>query len=63
MYVLEVEAATTLPYARRPEARARAVRSAGVEGGAEEGDVVFDGVAGQAGVVGYAAEGRDAGED
>lgn len=63
LYVLEVQATTTLPDARGPEAGAGAVRGAGVEGRADEGDVVLDVVAGEAGVVVDAAEGRDAGED
>lgn len=49
--------------AGRTEARAGTVGGAGVEGGAEKGDVVVDGVGAEAGVVGETAKGGDAGED
>ena len=49
--------------ARGAEASAGAVGGARVEGGADEGNVVFFGGAGEAGEVGEAAEGADAGED
>lgn len=62
-HVLEIQAPTTLPNARRPKPRSRAIGRARIEGRAEEGDVIFDVVAGEARVVVYAAEGRDAGED
>ena len=61
--VPEVEPTGALANARRAEAGAGAVGGAGVEGGAQEGDVELLGVGAQAGEEGQAAKGRDARED
>ena len=62
-HVLQVQAAATLSDAAGAEPRAGAVGCPGVEGGAQEGDVVFDVGFVEARGVGQAGEGADAGED
>ena len=61
--VLEIEPAATLTDTAGPKARSGAVGGSGVEGRADEGDVVLHVVGSEAGRVGDTAEGADAGED